>query len=90
MQQVKFRKSVGIAACPLNKTRMFGFVQTQARMPLYSFFINFNRHRYYKRTESGKRLKKIRKPAKTVQKLQLQNNRTGKSFKDIVLVMQIW
>ena len=58
MQEIKLCKSIGIAACPSNKIRMFTFAQNQARMPLYSLFVNFNCHRHYKRTKDGKRLKK--------------------------------
>lgn len=58
MQEIELCKSIRIATCPLNKPRMFTFAQTQVCMPLYLFFINFSRHRNYKRIKDRKRRKK--------------------------------
>ena len=87
MQEIKLCKSIRITAGPSNKTRMFAFVQTQARTPLYSPFVYFDRHQHYKRTKGKNRLKKIIKKEQISSKTTSKNNRHAKSSKDVVLIV---
>ena len=64
MQEVKLCEGVRLAARPLDKIGLFGFVNSQVCLPQYRFFTSSSCHRNYKRTEGEKRPKKIWKSQK--------------------------
>ena len=65
IQEIKLRKRIWIAACPLDKIRILFFAKGHYRLVLYPFLFSSNCHRNYKRTGLGKRPKKIIKSIRT-------------------------
>ena len=64
MQEVKLCEGVRLAARPLDKIGLFGFVNSQVCLPQYRFFTRFGCHRNYKRKKREKRPKKFGKSQK--------------------------